>query len=151
MTHALEELQIARKNRDAQIGLFVFSSKTVPAGLDPFARYGDDLVVIWNAEDAATDVYLRAALTTARALCIRASRASKDTTDFDSIQRAILEIEKRSTSLDDIRRSAETVQSAGQKIVDRVQQTQRALQQQVDILHRQVQQWIQHHAESHPA
>lgn len=142
LAKALEEIQLARKNRDAQIGIFVCSAKQAPAGLEPFARYGDDLIVVWDADHASTDVYLKAAITTARALCIRSSRVRKNTADFDEIQRAILEIEKRAGSLDEIRKSAETIQSAGQKIVERVNHTQRSLTQQVDVLNHQVQDWI---------
>ena len=124
---ALEEIHAARKNREAQIGIFVFSAKTAPPDLEPFARYGEDLVVVWNPDDANRDVYLRAALTTARALCVRASESAAHAADFHAINRAILEIEKRAGSLDEIRKSAETIQSASQRILDRVQVTRQRL------------------------
>ena len=41
---ALAEMETARQNRDAESGLFVFSKKTAPAGLEPLARYGNDVV-----------------------------------------------------------------------------------------------------------
>ncbi|MCA9171563.1 MAG: hypothetical protein KDB23_28040, partial [Planctomycetales bacterium] len=119
LARALEEIQTARKNRDAQIGIFVFSAKSAPPDLDPFARYGDDLVVIWDADRNDTDVYLRAALSTARALCVRAGQSAENEVDLAAMNRAILEIEKRARSLDDIRKSAETIQSASNKILER--------------------------------
>mgnify|MGYP006969512109 CR=1 FL=1 len=48
---ARAELEEARKNRGAQIGGFVFSSRLAPAGLDPVARYGNDIIVVWDAEE----------------------------------------------------------------------------------------------------
>ena len=51
LARAREEIETARKNRDADWGLFVFSKKTAPSGLEPFQRYGNDFVVIWDAED----------------------------------------------------------------------------------------------------
>src|SRR6185295_1858910 len=66
-----KEIDQARQNRGAQIGVLVFSKKTAPPGLELFARYGDDLYVVWDAENSAADIQLLAALTTARYLCIR--------------------------------------------------------------------------------
>lgn len=144
LDRALEEIQTARKNRDAQIGVFVFSAKTAPPHLDPFGRYGDDLIVIWDPEQPASDVYLDAALAAAKALCVRAGQSSEDAADFDAIQRAILEIEKRAGTLDEVRRSAETIQSASQKILDRIQRTRQALEKQVQTLHAKVGDWLNH-------
>src|SRR4029077_19939950 len=39
LARAREEIETARKNRGADWGLFVFSSKTAPTGLEPFQRY----------------------------------------------------------------------------------------------------------------
>ena len=36
-------METARKNRQAEIGLFVFSSRLAPEGIDPLTRYGDDI------------------------------------------------------------------------------------------------------------
>ena len=120
----------------------MFSAKTALPTLEPFARYGDDLVVVWNAEDVASDVYLKAALTTARALCVRsAERSERESVDLEAVDRAILEIEKRSQSLEEIRKSAETIQSASGRILDRVQRTQDALERQVHVLATKVEQW----------
>jgi hypothetical protein len=139
---ALEEIQLARKNRGAQIGVFVFSAKTALPSIEPFARYGDDLVVVWNSDDTASDVYLKAALATARALCVRsAEQDEREAVDLEAVDRAILEIEKRSRSLEEIRKSAETIQSASGRILDRVQRTQDALERQVRVLATQVEQW----------
>ncbi len=132
---ACEEMNKARENRDAQMGLFVFSKKSAPAGLEPFGRYGDDVVVVWDAEDATTDVYLKAGLMTARALTIRRTRRTENqTADFEAINEAILEIKRRSDGLDEVRKSAETIQSASGKILDRIRINREALDRQVEIL-----------------
>src|SRR5262249_26491820 len=110
---ARQEIEQARKNRGADWGLFVFSKKTAPAGLEPFQRYGNDFVVIWDAEDAASDVFLKAGLIAARALCFRAQRnTAAAVADFDAIERAVLEIEKRAGNLDEVGKSAGTIKSA---------------------------------------
>jgi hypothetical protein len=52
---SLEELATAKANRKAEIGLFVHSARTAPAGLKPLARYGNDVIAIWSSEDELTD------------------------------------------------------------------------------------------------
>lgn len=54
---ALAEMETARQNQEAESGLFVFSKKTAPAGLEPLARYGNDVVVVWDADDIMTDTH----------------------------------------------------------------------------------------------
>ena len=111
----------------------MFSKKTAPAGLEPFQRYGNDFVVIWDAEDPASDVFLKAGIIAARALCFRAERQSAaQQVDFEAIDKAILEIEKRAGNLDEVRKSAETIQSSSTKILDRVRIDREALEKQVD-------------------
>ena len=47
------------------------SRRTAPAGLEPLARFGQDVCVVWDVEDAASDLVLSAGLSVARALCVR--------------------------------------------------------------------------------
>jgi hypothetical protein len=135
LARARDEIETARKNRGADWGLFVFSRKTAPAGLEPFQRYGNDLVVVWDAEDPASDVFLKAGVIAARALCFRAERRSDAAkADFEAIERAVLEIEKRAGNLDEVRKSAETIQAASAKILERVRIDREALDRQVSQL-----------------
>jgi hypothetical protein len=135
LSRAREEIETARKNRDAEWGLFVFSKKTAPRGLEPFQRCGNDFVVVWDAEDAASDVYLKAGILACRALCFRAQRQSAaQQVDFDVIEKAILEIEKRAGNLDEVRKAAETIQSSSGKILERIRIDRDALEKQVVLL-----------------
>jgi hypothetical protein len=139
LTNAREEIEIARKNRGADWGIFVFSKKTAPANLEPFSRYGNDFIVVWDAEDISTDVFLKAGVIAARALCFRAERRSAaEKVDFEVIDKAILDIEKRTSNLDDVRKSAETIQSSSTKILERVRIDREALEKQLEILREKV-------------
>ena len=133
---ALEEIDRARRNRGAQVGVFVFSARTVPPGVAPLQRFGKDVIVVWDAEDAATDVYLDAAVTLAKALALDCHRASMPEidVDFTAIDKAIETIAKRAERTDDVRRYAETIQSNGGKIVKEMEVMERALTQEVDRL-----------------
>ena len=142
LARALEEMQRARKNRDAQIGIFVFSKKVAPEGLEPFARYGHDIAVIWDAEEPSSDVFLKAAIAASRALCVRSGSSQDEEIDFDAIQRAILEIEKRAGVLDEVKKHAETIKSSNDKILDKVQRTRDKIANEVEVLHSKVAHWI---------
>lgn len=58
--------------------------------MESFARYGDDIVVVWDREEVASDVYLRAAVSVARAMICRA-RLSREKAkgDYEIIDAAI--------------------------------------------------------------
>jgi hypothetical protein len=140
LARAREEIETARKNRGAEWGLFVFSKKTAPHELEPFQRYGNDLVVVWDVEDSATDVFLKAGILAGRALCFRAERQSAaQQVDYTTIDMAINEIEKRARNLDEVRVSAETIQSSSSKILDRIRKDRDALEKQVQVLREKMQ------------
>ncbi len=139
LARAREELEMARKNRGADWGLFVFSKRTAPSHLDAFARYGNDCVVVWDVEDIYSDVFLKAGLMYARAACFRNEQQSAaQQFDFEEIDKAILEIEKRARNLDEVRKSAETIQSSSGKILERVRIDREALEKQVEVLREKV-------------
>jgi len=128
------EIEQARKNRDAQQGVFVFSRLTAPA-IPPLSRHGADVFVVWDAEDAQTNAYLLAAIEISRALCVRARAASeRQAVDFLPIDKAILQIEKHVQNLDAVRTSAETIKGASEKILKRVEIDHRALTDQLALL-----------------
>jgi len=132
---ARDELDTARKNRDAQIGLFVFSKKSAPEGCEPLARYGQDVFVVWDAEDAATDLYMQVGISLARALCVRRRyEQTESTVDFSDVDKSILEIEKRASTLEDVATWAKTIQSNSEKILTRINATRKSLEQQAELL-----------------
>jgi hypothetical protein len=136
---ARKEIEKGRENREAQIGLFIFSQRTAPAGIDPFARYGNDVFVVWNPEDPTTDLYFIAGLEMARALCIRAGKQSDaQAADFSAIDAAILEVEKKSNSLDDISTWSKTILNNSEKIIKHVETARKSLERQVEILQERI-------------
>jgi len=125
---ALKELAVARENREAEIGIFVFAKRVMPSGLEPITRFGNDLIVVWDEDDATTDIYLALAYSVARALvAARAREASKARADFAAIDGSLLEIRRNAENLEEISTSAHTVKNAGQKIEERVRIARTAL------------------------
>src|SRR6185312_43462 len=62
LSRTLEEAHTARANRQAEVCVFVHSVKTAPLNIPVFQRFGSDVVVKWDADDDALDVWLQAAL-----------------------------------------------------------------------------------------
>jgi hypothetical protein len=139
LRRALTEIEVARKNRGAQVGVFVFSRKTAPEELEPLRRYGNDIVVVWDAEDASSDVFLAGAYSVARALAIREQRAGDETDEAVShIESTTRAVERHVQQADEIRRYAETVQSSGEKIVARAMRMRDELMREVAALDEQL-------------
>jgi hypothetical protein len=132
---ARQEIETARKNRDAQVGIFVFSGKTAPEGVKWLDRFGNDVFVIWDAENADTDLYLNVGLSLARFLCFRSKKREKGQgADLNEIDKAILEIEKRAGSLEQIKKWTDTIRSSSEKIDKEVRLSRKSLLKQIEVL-----------------
>ena len=109
--------------------------RSAPAHCEALCRSGNDLFVVWDAEDVTTDGNLKAALEIARALCVRQRQAKEQQSiDFSIMDRSILEIEKRVGHLDQIRTSAQTIENSSKKILDQVERDRKSLDKQVEVL-----------------
>jgi hypothetical protein len=131
---ALEEIGEARRNRQAQVGVFVFSRKTAPEGVETLQRHGADIVVVWDAEDPQSDLVLRAAYSLARALAVRERRSDQASQAVAEIERAARSVERQIGYLDDVRKWAETVKGHGEKIAERSGRMAEELRRDVESL-----------------
>lgn len=121
LNKAREEIAEARNNRKAQIGLFVFSRETAPAGLEPVTRYGDDVFVIWDAEDANSDLFLKVGYTLAKALCVKTADLNQSQQkDFNELDKAIKEIINQTDGLTDVESSATSIAKHSEKILKKI-------------------------------
>jgi hypothetical protein len=111
----------------------------VPAGLDSVARYGNDIVVVWDTEDEASDAWLRAGLIIAKALAVRAATENDERRhDFQAIDKSLQEIQRQVKYLDDIRTWSQTIQNNAGKVIDRTDRMQKSLDAELEILVQQV-------------
>lgn len=116
----LDEADVARRNRSASVCLFVHSAQTAPASLPELHRWGLDIVVVWDAEDPATDVRLKAAYLLAKALCVRANQHDEEeAASLAEVDVAIEAIRKQIAGFEEIRTSARTIVNGGEKILSR--------------------------------
>jgi hypothetical protein len=135
LNKTLEEADTARINRQADVCVFVHSIKTAPSSIPNFQRYGRDIVVRWDPDDDAVDVWLDAALMVATALSVRAaSHDKKDAASFEKIDKAIERIRKHLEGFEEIQTSANTTKTAAEKILNRARLIQDGLSQQVQAI-----------------
>jgi hypothetical protein len=132
---ARAEIHEARENRKAQIGVFVFSKMTVPLEMEPFLRFGPDILVVWDRDDANTDVFLKAAISLARALVVR-ERAYDERVkaDLSQVGVVIQVMTKDMEILADVLTWAGTIKNNSQKILDKVEKVRDNLDKQVETL-----------------
>jgi hypothetical protein len=131
---AREEIETARKNRSAEVGLFVLSARCAPEGWPRLRRIGADLFVRWDVEDPSSDAFLEAALSLARALCARSRDTQASEVDFAAFERAIREVEKQVELLGEITTSAQTIERGAVGIQERVRKSGASLRRAVETL-----------------
>ncbi|MBL8852126.1 MAG: hypothetical protein JNG89_20805 [Planctomycetaceae bacterium] len=137
--HALDELDTGRKNREAQVGVFVYSSKTAPAGIDPFRRLGNSILIVWNSEDAASDLYVKVAFTLAKALCVSERRKhAAEAADVAEMERGVHAIESRIKDLDQIQKSATTVRNSAETILESERRFRKTIDEQIENLRERI-------------
>lgn len=132
---ATAELELARRNREAQRAVFVFSRRSAPAEMGALFRHADDVVVVWDPDDPSTDVNLKAAYGIVRALAVRQARTGATTDkaarDLEAAARAI---ERQVAQLEQFKAWGETVQKRGADIAGLAAGMRSALQSEVDRL-----------------
>ncbi len=137
---ALDEMDEARRNRDASVGLFVFSARSESEGLDPITRHGDVVVVIWDRDAATGDLLLRLGYSLARALVVRAGNDAPDRSeiDFEQIDRSVASVAKEIERLDAIDGHADSIAKGSDKIRDQVRIGKKSLRREVSRLEEQI-------------
>ncbi|MFN0199542.1 MAG: hypothetical protein ACKVT0_22550 [Planctomycetaceae bacterium] len=139
---ARDEIVIARENRDAQVGIFIFSKQTAPAGLEPLTRLGQDIFLVWDSEDERSDLALKVGYSLARALCVRQHALEQSqAADFSAIEAAIAEIASRVNGLDEIETWANTIHNNSDKILKQIKKTREAIVEQTDLLRVKTANW----------
>jgi hypothetical protein len=139
LTEARAEIETARKNREASVGLFVFSEKIAPEGMDTLTRHGEDVFVVWDADRVESDVILRAGFSLVKALCVRQARERQaEDGNWDNMDVAILALEKEAARLGKMKTMTETIQSHSGKILEEVRKMTEGLEGQIEVLRESV-------------
>ena len=131
---ALDELKKARENREAEVGLFVSYASPDSKIKERFFRSGNDIIIVWDAEDESSDVNFEAGLSVAVALCVRAKTPSKEGVDLEAIDNAISKIENEVERLEEITQSANNIKKTSDNILKKAEEMRSDLEKQIRIL-----------------
>lgn len=132
VSKALKELRTARENREASVGVMVFTPDAAPDGLEIINRWGDDLIVVWDSENPDHDIFLRAAVSLARAMVVAHRRADDSTAaDFAEMENAVSAILRDVELLGEIQTLATTVKNNGEKILKKTDRLKSCIETQM--------------------
>lgn len=127
---ALEELDAARKNRAADVGVFVMAASHAPTGFPRFARHGHNVLVQWDESDPATDVFLRCAVYLGMGLVSR-TRAAGDPGDTAAISDLAGRLEAEITRIERMEKLNEGARRANDGLADELRKSRRAVERMV--------------------
>jgi hypothetical protein len=77
-TKFLKELETARTNRNASVGIAVIARSHAQHGMPSLSRHGKDIIVVWDENDETTDPYLHAAVLLGLAVASRSQKKGED-------------------------------------------------------------------------
>lgn len=130
-----EELAEARRNRESQIGVFVWEASRAATGLKPLQRFGNDIVVQWDPEDPSTDIRIEAAYSIARALAVRATRNDAEReVSAEDIDKVVNALEQKLGAFSDMRTKTTTIASNAQAVLKLTEQMENLVREQIDSL-----------------
>jgi len=119
---ARAELQEAKLNRKAAVGIFVFAEGTEPAEVGDFRRIGDDFFCTVSKDDLAEGrplLYLDTAYRIARAMAVAAQRKeSASEVDLSKIENHVEALGQWAARLTEMAKKAKTIRNNGQFIED---------------------------------
>lgn len=126
LQRALDELDAARKNRDAAAGVFVMARSHASDVFPRFARHGNNVIVTWDDQDPATDAYLHGAILLGMGLVTR-TRTAGDPGDIAALRDIEARIEAELARLEKMEKHSEAIRRNVDGIGDEIRKGQKAL------------------------
>lgn len=124
---ALDELDGARKNRDAGAGVFVMARTHASDVFPRFARYGNNVLVVWDDQDPSTDAYLHAAVLLGVGLVTR-TKTVGDEGDITALRDIEKRIEEEVLRLEKMEKHSENIRKNTDGISDEIRKAQKKLE-----------------------
>jgi hypothetical protein len=123
---ALDELTAARKNRNAAAGVFVMARSHASEVFPRFARYGNNVLVVWDDQDPSTDAYLHAAVLLGVGLVTRCKTVG-DAGDINALRDIESRIETELGRLEKMEKHSESIRKNVDGISDEVRKARNVL------------------------
>lgn len=123
---ALDELGVARKNRDASAGVFVLARSHASDVFPRFARHGHNVLVTWDDQDSESDAYLHAAILLGMSLVSR-TRTAGDEGDIEALRDIESRIDGELSRLEKMEKHSEGIRKHADGISDEIRRGRKAL------------------------
>jgi hypothetical protein len=123
---ALDELDTARKNRNAVAGVFVMARSHADETFPRFARHGSNVLVAWDDRDPATDPYLHAAVLLGMSLVSRTNTIG-DEGDITALRDIESRIEAEASRLEKMEKYNEAIRKNSDGLSEEMRKAQKAL------------------------
>jgi hypothetical protein len=123
---ALEELDVARKNRDASAGVFIMAKSHAPDTFPRFARFGNNVLAVWDEQDPSSAPYLHAAVLLGLGLVTR-SKTVGDAGDIAAIHDLESRIEDELNRLGKMEKHNESIKKSADNISEEIRKAHKAL------------------------
>jgi hypothetical protein len=124
---ALAELEIARANRDASVGLFVMARTHATPGFPRFQRFGADVLITWDDGDTGTDELLELAVALTLFMAPLGRRQSEDRADIEALRDLEGRIECELSRYERMRTKVEKIRSHSDDLADELRKGNKAL------------------------
>ncbi len=124
MRYEKESYHPARKNRDAAAGVFVMARSHASDLFPRFARYGNNVLVVWADQGPATDAYLHAAILLGIGLVTRTQTAG-DAGDIAALRDIEMRIEGELNRLEKMEKHSDAIRKNVDKIGDEIRRPRR--------------------------
>jgi hypothetical protein len=123
---ALDELDTARKNRNAVAGVFIMARSHAGDSFPRFARYGNNVLVTWDDQDPSTDAHLHAAVLLGMALVTRGKTVG-DEGDIAALRDVEARIEAELNRLDKMETQNKSIRQNSDGIAEEIRKAKNAL------------------------
>lgn len=125
--NALDELDAARKNRDAVAGVFVMAKSHATEAFPGFARHGNNVLVIWDEEDASTNAYLQAAVMLGMGLATRSKKVGEPG-DINALRDIEARIETELKTMGSMEKHNDSIRRNSEGISDDIRKSRKGLE-----------------------
>lgn len=144
---ALAELDEARRNRAAEVGVFVLAASSVRGSArmqsefsHVISRHGNDIVAVWDESDPGQAVVVDAVVTLARALAVRdaSNGSSESETDWDALDKALNDVQRQIDYFEEMSGWCSNIKRDAKKIEDRLGLVEEALKRDLSRLNHEL-------------
>ena len=135
---AIDELKLAKENRQADAGIFVFETNTAPPEVGNFHKIGNDFYVTVDRRNLDMEIgtiFFEAAYKIQRAIVVASSRKQEaETVDLDKIRAELDSLLEIMSRIDDFSKKAKTIKNNSEFIIKHAMDLKSGMNEKLDSI-----------------